>query len=1114
MNEDPIGQRVFRVLIVEDNGSQLRTLSDIVGDEGFEVVGCPTASEALDYLDGGRIDVAVVDLRLPDLSEGTLLEKLGAFSEDVPVIIHTGYSSFESAKIAINWGVFAYVEKVGDPAELLRQIHRAIQTRLLQRAKTLEAAVAERTGELEAANEALAKAEQDYRNLVEKTGDIPYSADAEGYFTYVGPQGERYGVPADEILGENLMDLVASEDREGVAADFQRSMSTGEEFPTEFRIRDVRGCVHWLEDSAKIQRGEDGRIVGLVGVLRDITERKKAEESLRESEAFLNTLLDAIPIPVFYKDTEGRYLGFNAAFEDFFGETRERLIGKTVFDINPPDLAETYHAKDNDLFESGGEQRYESRLMNAHEELREVIYQKAVFTDRAGTIAGLIGAVLDITDRKRAEKDLLLRDRAVNAATEGISITDTGQPDQPTVFVNQGFEHLTGYTADDVLGRNMRFLQGPATDPESVDRLRQAVSQGKPTTVELLNYRKDGSTFWNRVAITPVRNEAGEVTHFIDIRADVSEQRQEQERTRLSLKILEHLNTGGDKHEVIAGILDRIKQYTGVEAVGIRLREGDDYPYYATNGFRDHFVEKERHLCARDPSGEFIRDVEGTPVLDCLCGNVLCGRIDPSQPFYTDGGSFWTSSTTELLASATEEELLVRPRGLCPAEGYKSVALIPVVSGGEMIGLLQLNDRRPGQLTIGLIEFLESLGHSIGIALQRADATEALEASEARYKSLVESALVGVTVLQDDRIVFANQAMADIMGRSVAELCSLTPEQLRELFHPDDREMVAHRAKARLASEDVPSRYTFRIIRKNGSVAWLDHTVSLTSFDGRPASQGFSLDITERKQAEEALKESRKILEQQVAELNYLYDSSPAGFCVLDRDLRFVRINNVLATINGRPASEHYGRTTAEIIPDLADQVVPVYERVLETGQPELDVEVHGTTSAEPGVEKDWLVSYYPIKPDRGKIVGVGSVVQDITDRKKAEAQLRQRDAELAHLGRLSTMGEMATGIAHELNQPLYAVTNYVTAIRGQLRRLGADSADLIEMLDKTSGQVRRAAEIIKRLRNTVRKCEPRRSSTNVNDLIDEVVELMGHELRHHTITVHCDLHSARTKNA
>jgi PAS domain S-box-containing protein len=147
--------------------------------------------------------------------------------------------------------------------------------------------------------------------------------------------------------------------------------------------------------------------VGIARIAPIFAERKQAEDALRESVAFQGSLLDAIPIPVFYKDRGGQYIGFNKSYETFLGVTKDQLIGKSVFDISPPELAKIDHAKDTELIEGGGMQQYESQVKNTHGVLRDVIFNKAVFADGRGNIGGLIGAMLDITERKQAEAAVL-----------------------------------------------------------------------------------------------------------------------------------------------------------------------------------------------------------------------------------------------------------------------------------------------------------------------------------------------------------------------------------------------------------------------------------------------------------------------------------------------------------------------------------------------------------------------------------------------------------------------------------------------------------------------------------------------------------------------------------
>ena len=146
------------LLIVEDEAAQLHTLTRIMQAEGFEVFGCQTAAAALDYLQHHDVGVAIIDLRLPDLDGVCLVHRIREVNCTARIIVHTAYSSFESAKELLNLGTFAYVEKLGDPQELLGHVHRAMHEHLRQYAATLEAAVAARTRELLLAKEAAEQA--------------------------------------------------------------------------------------------------------------------------------------------------------------------------------------------------------------------------------------------------------------------------------------------------------------------------------------------------------------------------------------------------------------------------------------------------------------------------------------------------------------------------------------------------------------------------------------------------------------------------------------------------------------------------------------------------------------------------------------------------------------------------------------------------------------------------------------------------------------------------------------------------------------------------------------------------------------------------------------------
>jgi PAS domain S-box-containing protein len=138
-----------------------------------------------------------------------------------------------------------------------------------------------------------------------------------------------------------------------------------------------------------------------------------------------------------------------------------------------------------------------------------------------------------------SESLIRLKDRALSASAEGITIADARLPDRPLIYVNAGFERLTGYSREEVLGRNCRFLQGAGTEADTVTQIRSAIQQGGECTVEILNYRKDGSPFWNRLSITPVEDDSGEVTHFIGIQSDVTTRRRAEDELRKAKTDLE-----------------------------------------------------------------------------------------------------------------------------------------------------------------------------------------------------------------------------------------------------------------------------------------------------------------------------------------------------------------------------------------------------------------------------------------------------------------------------------------------------------------------------------------------------------------------------------------------
>jgi len=255
--------------------------------------------------------------------------------------------------------------------------------------------------------EALALSEGRLRAVIDTEPECVKLVSRDGTIQEMNPAGLAM-LEADtpqQVVGQPMLPHIVQEHHSGAQA-LLKTVFQGGSGTLEFEIVGKRGTHRWLETHAAPLRNARGDIYAMLGVTRDVTERREWERKLEEQLQFLQVLIDTIPMPVFYKDAQGVYQVCNTAFAAFLGQAKANIIGKSVYDLAPKELADRYYARDRELLENPGIQIYESPVKHADGTHHDVIFNKAAYTDGAGAIAGLLGVMQDITERKTAEQTI------------------------------------------------------------------------------------------------------------------------------------------------------------------------------------------------------------------------------------------------------------------------------------------------------------------------------------------------------------------------------------------------------------------------------------------------------------------------------------------------------------------------------------------------------------------------------------------------------------------------------------------------------------------------------------------------------------------------------------
>ncbi len=278
--------------------------------------------------------------------------------------------------------------------------------------------------ELESANRKLVVAEAKYRSIFENATEGIFQSSPDGRYITANPAlAKIYGYSSPEEVTANFTDienqLYVDPKRRAEFVRLIEKYGIISEFESQIYRQD--GSIVWISEKAYAVRDAAGKLLYYEGLIEDITQRKQAEEALQEQIDFLQVLIDTIPTPVFYKNTQGLYLGCNTAFEAVLGLRKEQILGKSDYDLAPRELADQYYHADMTLLEQQQVQTYESFLVFADQTKHDVIFYKATFSKVDGSLGGLVGIILDISELQAALRDRQRTEEALRVFFHAVS---------------------------------------------------------------------------------------------------------------------------------------------------------------------------------------------------------------------------------------------------------------------------------------------------------------------------------------------------------------------------------------------------------------------------------------------------------------------------------------------------------------------------------------------------------------------------------------------------------------------------------------------------------------------------------------------------------------------
>ncbi|MHA2272507.1 MAG: PAS domain S-box protein, partial [Candidatus Hodarchaeales archaeon] len=760
-------------------------------------------------------------------------------------------------------------------------------------------------------------------------------------------------------------------------------------------------------------------------------ELAKANQDLRESQELFAQFMDHLPAAAFIKDSDGKTLFANQYLKDVFGG--EAWIGKTTAELFPTEIAQHMIAADQKALNEGLQIITEELLDKYNAAKTHQTYKFPIKQSNAANLLG--GIAIDITDQKDAERMLKesqqLMKGVFNGLLDAIFIIDADTV--KTLDCNRAASEIFSYSRQEMLNRTIDFLH---VDEAALERFREQLypaieEKGFLHLSEFSMKRKDGIIFPSEHNVIPLEDENGKRIAWVSVVRDIADRKRAeaalQESEETLRKIIDAIPVGISITSPEGGIIEansaawKINGYDSKED----FLQIDATALWHDPTEREQYIELLKRGVVRDFEAQFkkkdgtvfwgsatsiMQIMKNRPQLINTFQDITKRKqaekaLRESEERFRDlvenikdvvyildskGNLTYASPSIEALLGYAPSEIMGRPidNSLHPEDKQRALeGMQAVLSGSSEPGEYRLISKS------GDVHWVQTSSKPIFsednvIGLQgvmrditeRKQAERALRESEGRFRVLAEQTIIGITIIQKSRLIFANDAIAKISGYSIKELLAWNSEGFLKVVHPDDREIVLSQARKKQSGDpDVVPQYDVRIITKSGEIRWIANYSLHIELASGPALLGTYVDITDRKQAEKALRESEE-------KWRSLAANAPNIIMIVDSDGTIQFINRTTSEV---ALEQIIGKKIYEYLdPEYHHIARNAIEHVFQTAEPtQYESLVHVA-----GGDIRWYITHVgPIKQE-AQVASITQIATDITDRKQAEEALRESE--------------------------------------------------------------------------------------------------------------------------